>query len=253
MNHPNVSVCLAAYNGGTYLSEQIESILVQLLPGDELVIVNDKSSDLTSEIIATFARKHTNIRIFENAENMGVKKTFENALLHAVNDVVVFSDQDDIWISKKLPKIRIAFLDPQISGFLGNAIVFGASVNDEKTFFTMDYAPQFTIFDQFLRNDFIGCCLAFRKSKIVHALPFPESISMHDWWIGVNCIMAGHVMYDPEPLIKYRRHDANVSPSSRRGWRRVVSSRFFDAGALLLLLYRIYFGGSRSSVPRLEN
>ena len=38
-----------------------------------------------------------------------------------------------------------------------------------------------------------------------------------------------------------------------RGWRQVVLGRFLDAGALLLLLYRIYFGGSRSSVPRLEN
>jgi len=253
MNQPNVSVCLAAYNGAAYLSEQIESILQQLLPGDELVIINDKSSDSTSEIIAIYTRKHTNIRIFENAENVGIKKTFEKALLHAVNDVVVFSDQDDIWISRKLTKIRKAFLDPQISGFLGNAIVFGASVKTEKLFFPLDYAPQFTIFDQFLKNDFIGCCLAFRKSKIVHALPFPESISMHDWWIGVNCITAGHVVYDPEPLIKYRRHDANLSPSSRRGWRRVVSGRFLDAGALLLLLYRFYFGRSRSSVPRLEN
>lgn len=250
MNLHKVSVCLAAYNGSAFISEQIESILGQLAAGDELVIVDDNSSDSTPDLIRHFARKNGNIRILENDRNLGVKKTFERTIQNAVNDIVVFCDQDDIWLRNKLSKIKVAFANPTISGFLGNATVFGTGVNAERLFFPSDYSPRLTIFHQFLKNDFIGCCFAFRKSKISHAFPFPDFISMHDWWIGVNCLMTGEVVYDPEPLMKYRRHETNVSPSSRRNWHRVVLGRARDAGALLLLLSRIYISGERSSVPR---
>ncbi|MBS9784581.1 MAG: glycosyltransferase, partial [Oceanivirga sp.] len=53
MNKKNykISVCLASYNGEKYIKEQIESILVQLKPNDELVISDDYSTDNTLGII----------------------------------------------------------------------------------------------------------------------------------------------------------------------------------------------------------
>lgn len=247
MSPLKVSVCLAAYNGSTFILEQVESVVKQLSDGDELIIVDDKSSDGTLEIITSFAQKNTRIRVLNNALNMGVKKTFEKALLNAVNDIIVFCDQDDIWLGNKLPKIKAAFIDPRVSGYLSNAVVFGTDIPAGRLFFPSDYVPQLTVFDQFLRNDFIGCCLAFRRSMIHHALPIPNFISMHDWWIGVSCLMTGKLIYDPEPLIKYRRHCANVSSMSRRGWRQVVWSRSRDACALLRLMLRFYSAGGRSS------
>ena len=50
-----LSVCMATYNGENYLREQLESILPQLEPGDELVISDDSSTDKTLEIISSFA------------------------------------------------------------------------------------------------------------------------------------------------------------------------------------------------------
>lgn len=240
MRPHNVSVCLAAYNGSAFITAQIESIVAQLEDGDELIIVNDKSSDATLEIIVAFAGSNAQIRIVNNARNMGVKKTFELSVLNSVNDIIVFCDQDDIWFTDKLSKIKTAFMDAKVSGYLSNAVVFGPDITDERLFFPHGYVPQLTIFDQLLRNDFIGCCFAFRRSMISHALPFPDFISMHDWWVGVSCLMSGNVLYDPEPLIKYRRHNANVSSMSRRSWRQVAWGRARDSYALLLLLFRFY-------------
>jgi len=248
MSSHEVSVCLAAFNGSAYIAEQIESILAQLDNEDELVIVDDNSTDATIEIINSFMRRNSNIKIINNKKNVGVVRSFEKGILGASSDIIVLCDQDDIWNQNKLTAIKLAFVDPKVSGFLSNASVFGSRIVDERLFFPQNYIPPFSIFDQFIRNDFIGCCLAFRKSKVSEAFPFPTFISMHDWWIGVNCIKTGKVVYDPQPLIKYRRHNFNLSPSARRAWGRIINARMRDALALGILVYRSHFKEKRAPV-----
>ena len=51
MHRENVSVCMACYNGEAYIKEQIESILPQLIEGDELIVIDDGSADKTAEIV----------------------------------------------------------------------------------------------------------------------------------------------------------------------------------------------------------
>ena len=54
MCRENVSVCMACYNGEAYIKEQIDSILRQLVSGDELIIVDDGSTDGTAAVISKF-------------------------------------------------------------------------------------------------------------------------------------------------------------------------------------------------------
>ena len=62
-NDFSVSVAMAAYNGEHYIEAQIQSILSQLRPEDELVISLDPSSDRTEEIIRSFAGKDRRVRL----------------------------------------------------------------------------------------------------------------------------------------------------------------------------------------------
>src|ERR1700716_1223777 len=96
---PPVSVVMAVYNGRKYLAEQLESVLAQLDEADELVIVDDASSDGS----AAFVRELNSprIRLFVNARNTGVIGTFDRALRLARHELVFLSDQDDIWLPGK--------------------------------------------------------------------------------------------------------------------------------------------------------
>ena len=60
-----ISVCMATYNGEKYIKEQIESILDQLSPEDELIISDDNSADKTIEIIENIKDKRIKI-LFHN-------------------------------------------------------------------------------------------------------------------------------------------------------------------------------------------
>ena len=95
-----ISVCMAAYNGENYIEKQISSILCQLKPDDELVIVDDCSKDRTINVIKNF--NDSRIKLLKNKFNYGVVATFERALSAAEGNIIFLSDQDDEWIDNKL-------------------------------------------------------------------------------------------------------------------------------------------------------
>jgi glycosyltransferase involved in cell wall biosynthesis len=92
----NVSVCMATYNGARYVQEQVASILPQLGPSDELVIVDDSSRDETVSMLR--ALQEPRVRIHCNERNRGVVPSLERALRLARNDVLMLADQDDVWL-----------------------------------------------------------------------------------------------------------------------------------------------------------
>ena len=89
-----ITVCIATYNGGKYISKQIDSILNQLSDSDEVIVSDDGSKDDTLDIITAFHDKR--IEVFKNDGRHGVVPNFENALSKAKGDIIFFSDQDDI-------------------------------------------------------------------------------------------------------------------------------------------------------------
>ena len=97
-----ISVCMATYNGGHYIREQLDSILMQLGEGDEIIISDDSSTDDTLEIIASYADNR--IKIFPGQHFHSPVFNFENALKQAKGDYVFLSDQDDVW---KLDKVQV--------------------------------------------------------------------------------------------------------------------------------------------------
>ena len=95
-----LSVCMATYNGEKYIREQLDSILVQLSKEDEVVISDDSSTDRTVAIIKEF--RDDRIVLFENQKFRSPVFNFQNSLNHAKNDIIILSDQDDIWKSDKV-------------------------------------------------------------------------------------------------------------------------------------------------------
>lgn len=233
-----VSVCMPTYNGASYLREQLSSIISELIKDDELIIVDDGSTDGTKIILTELAKLDSRVRVFENSSNLGVIKTVETTLKLATKDIIVLSDQDDIWIPGRIDRAMSKLHGNKVVAVLSNSEIFVNKKRTGKLFFVPERPPKFTIAAQLYRNDFIGCCMCFRKSILKTAMPFPENISMHDWWLGVNAIVSGEVIFDNSLAILYRRHDSNASPSTKRAFSKIVWSRIFNALALFHLLVR---------------
>ena len=104
-----VSVAIPTRNGSRYLPETFSSILSQSRLPDELVISDDASQDNSVEIAEEFSRTAPfPIKILAHAPS-GITANYLNALASTTGDIIVFSDQDDVWLHNKLERIEQTF------------------------------------------------------------------------------------------------------------------------------------------------
>lgn len=206
-----ISICMASHNGEKYIVQQIESILHQLGPDDEFIISDDSSTDGTLAILSGYSDRR--IKIFPGNSFFNPIFNFENALKQAGGEVIVLSDQDDIWLEKKLEVVRHHFLkkpSPIYTIVLdGQVIDESGAILHESIFAQL--ASGKGILKNLIRNTFMGCCMAFSRELLPIALPFPKEIPMHDSWLGLLSELYGQVEFVPLNTIQYRRHPTNQS------------------------------------------
>lgn len=95
MPRPTLSVTLPNYNHASYIGEALESILGQSRRPDEVIVVDDGSSDHSVEIIQRFALRYPEIRFFRNEKNMGPMFTINKAVALASGDYLHHAAADD--------------------------------------------------------------------------------------------------------------------------------------------------------------
>ena len=221
-----ISVCLASYNGEKYIKEQLDSILSQLSDEDELIVSDDGSTDSTPEILSSYAEQFPILHVVKGP-GKGVIKNFEYAISLSMGGLIFLSDQDDIWCSSKVSRVKEAFSS---SGENCMLVLHDAEIVDEDAQRTGQTLFEFRnsrpgLLRCLWKNPYVGCCMAFRKELCKEVLPFPEGIEMHDWWIALNAECGGRTMLIPDKLIQYRRHTGNVSSMHHHPLKKMISNR----------------------------
>ena len=233
-----ISVAMASYNGAEYIRPQLDSILENLGEQDEVVISDDGSSDGTVSIIRSYMERDPRIRFLEGPKE-GIIANFELAIRKCKGDYIFLSDQDDIWFPEKVKKVIDAF-NKGATLVMHDAKVY----NEDLTSVIMPSFFEYRgcrsgAFANIVKNRYIGCCMAFRRSLVSHMLPIPRNIQMHDQWIGlVADLRKEQVTLLHEPLLKYRRHAGTGSDFSHNTLPVMVKNR-------LVLLRELKKAGKR--------
>jgi GT2 family glycosyltransferase len=210
-----VSVCMASYDGADYIGEQIASILAQLRLTDELIIVDDCSRDNTVAVIRSI--NDSRIRLFLNPVNIGAVGSFERAIRIATGDVLMLSDDDDIWLTGKVAKYLAVFERRPDVVIVSSQVQLidreGTRFDDARLTRSGKFASGF--WKNVIKNHYQGSNMALRAELLERVLPFPKKPPfLHDVWIGTRSdLSGGSTVFLDEPLLLYRRHGRN---SSRR-------------------------------------
>ena len=245
MRREKVSVCMACYNGATYIEEQINSILPKLSEADELLIIDDGSSDNTEEVIRTI--DDARIKYVKNEKNLGVNRSFEKAIKLSKNHFIFMADQDDLWTDGRLE----CMLDELCKGKMlvsGNSEAIdatgGKSDYDLGFLYTEDSnAYQKNIVRIFTgKAYYYGCAMAFRRELNKLILPFPEYIESHDLWIAMAANMAKSNSHIEEIVLKRRIHGKNASVLQRKLTEKLYS-RWIFAKSYAALRWRLLKSG----------
>lgn len=234
-----ISVCMATYNGAQYLQTQIASILKQLDDCDQLIIVDDQSTDNTIDIIRNF--KDSRIQLMINPYNMGAALTFNRALHEAEGDLIFLSDQDDLWHDDKVSTLVDMFSTKDLDLIIHDALVLRDGMLVHASLFKMvNSAPG--VIKNTISNTFTGCCMAFKREIFREILPISSHIGIfHDAWIGVLAEFFGYkIAFLHKPLMDFNRHEQNASTMKRRKIIPIIRDRAFFIVALAIQIFKVY-------------
>jgi len=212
-SRPKVSVCMAAHNGARFIEAQIASILPQLAPHDEIVIVDDASQDDT--VVRIVRMRDSRIRLYAHERNTGVVATFEDALRCATGNILFLSDDDDVWAPTKVKRVLREFeLHPEAEVVASRVALIderGRALPDGRVNRYGRFIPGF--WRNVIKNHYQGSAMAIRAAFLGRVLPFPRGkLFLHDVWIGTcNEARGGKTVFIDEPLVYYRRHRQNAS------------------------------------------
>ena len=233
-----ISVALAYYNGGEYIKEQMDSILDQLGPSDELIISIDSAEDGSMDYLTKRAQADGRIRLTKGP-GKGVVANFEHAISLCSGQVIFLSDQDDIWEKGKVETVMKAFEKGDYLAVLHNASLVDAKgvKNGESDLFTLRKSRT-GILKNLILNSYVGCCMAFRRELLPVILPIPDKMYMHDYWIGTAAELCGRVGLIKRPLIRYRRHESNVTEMTHGSLGFMIRKRLGILYCLIILIKR---------------
>jgi len=220
------SIALCTYNGERHLKSQLESILNQTTPPDELIICDDASEDNSVEIIENF-RNHApfSVRIHKNRVNLGYVKNFEKAISLCTEDIVFLCDHDDVWAPTKISTVLASFQsDPEVGLVIHNFTNIDGQ--GQPYFQTPEKYGERGLLSAALPDElrlnsiqpfllphsraWCGCMLAFRQSFSNLLLPiFPGK--GHDDWILKILAPLTDIQFIDQALIQYRIHEHNFN------------------------------------------
>lgn len=217
------SVAMCTFNGAEFVATQLESILAQSRPPDEIILCDDGSTDATVEIAEKIAHHHPDrIRIFRNERRLGYLRNFEAAINRTRGDVVFLSDQDDFWFPNKAAVMLRPFAeDSEVVLVYSDAELTdrelrptGRTVFDRRK--GIQRCKGLTLRQLSRAVPFNGPMVAFHSRLKPYVIPIcPLSTQWgHDHWIGFIAYAIGNIEVIDHPLVYYRRHGKNAGGDS---------------------------------------
>lgn len=224
-----VAILLSTFNGERFLDEQLDSLLQQTHEHWVLYWRDDGSSDRTREVVAAFNRRAGQGRCVEVASpqtHLGPAASF-HTLLCAVSDqlehadAVAFADQDDVWLPNKLERGLDALAtidDAEPALYCARQVLVDAALKPIGISTAPTGPGGFPA--ALTQNVATGCTVMLNRAAArLVAASTPSPATLHDWWCYLVVTGAGgRLLQDPEPVILYRQHGANLvgAPASVR-------------------------------------
>lgn len=209
LQFPEISVIIPVFNAASFLHESIESILNQTFSDFELIILNDKSTDESLEIIKKFQAKDNRIIIIDKEQNVGPANLRNEGINAAKGTYIALMDADDIALPTRFEKqIEVLKNNPEI-GVCGTWFTFFGSKKDK--IIKHNTNPD-AIKVSFLHSCNIGNPTVMFKKEVLGDLKFDNDyVPVEDYDLWSRLLAKTNFYNIPESLLKYRQHNNNIS------------------------------------------
>ncbi|MEX1133125.1 MAG: glycosyltransferase [Flavobacteriales bacterium] len=244
-----ISVVMATHNGVAFVEEQLNTIALGTVVPDELVVVDDASTDGTGDLLEA-CRKNSNIAriiLIRNEKNLGPTPSFLKALDRSTGDIVFFADQDDHWAPDKIESLAACFKSDRdlllayCDGTITNAELepTGRTIFSTRNKAHLALGGERDLMEVMSNPDIKGCTMAlngaFARRVSKDSRPDVSTYWGHDHWLALFAYGMGPVKVVPRQLLLHRFHGSNASsatrfdPLSTKHWKK-WSSKLHEQG-----------------------
>jgi glycosyltransferase involved in cell wall biosynthesis len=215
-----VSVVIPSYNHGHFVSEAIDSVLAQTYPHHEIIVVDDGSTDRTSEIVA----QYPGVR-YVRQRNRGLSAARNCGIQESRGEYVVCLDADDRLLPKHFEISLDAFRSrPDVGWVCGDWRFLGAGDPTWRLIHRCKPLPD--AFGSLLRLNFIGAIhvVMYRREALMNCGGFDERLkSCEDWELHFRMTRQAPLCCHHQPIAEYRMTDHQMS----RQWHVMLKWGFY--------------------------
>jgi glycosyltransferase involved in cell wall biosynthesis len=247
---PTISVIVPNYNHARFLPHSLDSLFRQTRPADEIVVIDDASTDDSVAVIEKLIAGRPNVRLERNPRNIGCNATMNRGLAMARGDYVLFASADDVFVTALIAR-SLALL----SRFPGAALCSAridlideegrsiGDIHDPSPLGQEGYLNPAACVRHLMRDDawFAGPTNIFDRGKLAAVGGFPERL---------GAIADGYVA-----RVLSARHGACYIPAILAHWRRMeggmasVQSTFLTGGPAVQEALALMQGPHRDVFP----
>ncbi|MFD2044483.1 glycosyltransferase family 2 protein [Ornithinibacillus salinisoli] len=240
-HNPLISVITPAYNAEKFIAKTIESVLDQTYTNWEMVIVDDRSTDNTVQIIQEYQKNDERIKLYILPENSGSAVARNTAMKNAQGQYIAFLDSDDLWYPEKLEK-QLKFMQEKNIAF--SFTKYRRMDEDGTLRNAISKAPKSVSYHELLRHCVIGCLTVMIDRDKVGRLDMINIRTRQDYAYWLEITKRGFSAYGlPEVLSKYRTVENSISrnkiKAAKRQW--YVYRHVENLGILKSLWYFTYY------------
>jgi len=248
-----ISVIIPVYNRPDFVTEAIQSVLSQTYPNIEIIVVNDGSTDNTSDVLKQFSDKI----IVIHQENKGVSAARNTGIYHSHSNWLSFLDSDDIWLPEKLSQQMNYFQNNPTARICQTEEIW--MKNGKRLYPKKKHQKK----SGMIFHDCLPLCIVSPSAVMIHKELFDEigtfdeslpACEDYDLWLRISCKYPIYLLDEPL-IIKRGGHSDQLSQAIRldryriQALEKILSShvlteaQYIDAQKELIKKCRIYKKG----------
>ena len=225
------TILLPLFNGANFLGRSIDNLCKIAGPQDEILIIDDGSTDITKREIESLCKVDTRI-IVHFCQHRGLVETLNFGIQNASNEFIARADIDDTYDYKRIsaqvqylannPEISAVFSDYKMVNLLGrNLGLFPSAISPELTAFSLINSQRTA-----------HPSVMYRKSAVIAAGSYlAEDFPAEDLALWIRLVDKGKIASLPEILLNYTVHGASITQSKQK----LMRTKSHDLGKVFAL------------------
>jgi glycosyltransferase involved in cell wall biosynthesis len=209
------TILLPLFNGSAFLLQSINNLREIAGPKDEILIIDDGSTDLTDQKIESFTKLDTRI-VFHKCKHQGLVETLNYGIKVAANELIARADVDDVYEKDRIEfQVKYLTSNPRITAVFSDYKMVspsGASLG----IFPSAISPELTAFSLVSSQRTPHPSVMYRKSAVIATGGYlPEDFPAEDLGLWIRLVKGGEIASIPLVLLRYTVHNLSITQTRR--------------------------------------